>query len=67
VLRGLLAAGVAVLVAYPLVRVLTDEEGLSLLEGVSAVALGGLTTVAAFLGVAYLLRAPELRDLLRRS
>jgi hypothetical protein len=67
VLRGLLAAGVAALVAYPLVRVLTDEEGLSVLEGVAAVALGGLTTVAAFLGVAYLLRAPELRDLLRRS
>ena len=48
-------------------RVLTDGEGLSVLEGLAAAALGGLTTVAAFLGVAYLLRAPELRDLLRRG
>jgi putative peptidoglycan lipid II flippase len=66
-LRGLVAAGVAALLAYPLVRVLFDEEGLSVLEGLAAAALGGLTTVAAFLGVAYLLRAPELRDLLRRG
>jgi hypothetical protein len=53
--------------AYPLVRVLFDEEGLSLVEGLAATALGGLTTLAAFLGMAYLLRAPELRDLLRRG
>jgi hypothetical protein len=62
-----LAAGVAAVLAYPLVRVLFDEAELSLLEGLAAVALGGLTTVAAFLGVSYLLRAPELRDLLRRG
>jgi putative peptidoglycan lipid II flippase len=66
-LRGLLAAGVAVLLAYPLVRALFDEEGLSLLEGLAAAALGGVTTVAGFLAVSYLLRAPELRDLLRRG
>jgi putative peptidoglycan lipid II flippase len=66
-LRGLVAAGVAALLAYPLVRVLTVGEELSVLEGLAAAALGGLTTVAAFLGVAYLLRAPELRDLLRRG
>jgi putative peptidoglycan lipid II flippase len=66
-LRGLAAAGVAALMAYPLVRVLFDEEGLSLVEGLAATALGGLTTLAAFLGMAYLLRAPELRDLLRRG
>jgi putative peptidoglycan lipid II flippase len=67
VLRGLAAAAAAALLAYPLVRVLFDAERLSLLEGMAATALGGLTTVAAFLGVAYLLRAPELRDLLRRG
>jgi putative peptidoglycan lipid II flippase len=65
-LRGLAAAVAAALLAYPLVRVL-DNEGLSLLEALAATALGGLTTVAAFLGMAYLLRAPELRDLLRRG
>jgi putative peptidoglycan lipid II flippase len=66
-LRGLIAAAVAALLAYPLVGVLFDEEGLSLLEGLAAAALGGLTTVAAFLAVSYLLRAPELRDLLKRG
>jgi putative peptidoglycan lipid II flippase len=66
-LRGLIAAAVAALLAYPLVRVLFDEEGLSLLGGLAAAALGGLTTVAAFLAVSYLLRAPELRDLLKRG
>jgi putative peptidoglycan lipid II flippase len=66
-LRGLIAAAVAALLAYPLVGVLFDEEGMTLLQGLAAAALGGLTTVAAFLAVSYLLRAPELRDLLRRG
>ncbi|HSK07738.1 MAG TPA: lipid II flippase MurJ [Acidimicrobiia bacterium] len=66
-LRGLVAAGVAALVSYPLVSVLFDQDEMSVLEGLAAASLGGLTTVAAFLGVAYLLRAPELRDLLRRG
>jgi putative peptidoglycan lipid II flippase len=67
ILRGLAAAGVAVAVAYPLVRALFDDRDLSLLEGVIAALVGGLTTVAVFLGVAALLRAPELRDLFRRG
>ncbi|MGH8872699.1 MAG: murein biosynthesis integral membrane protein MurJ [Acidimicrobiia bacterium] len=65
-LRGLIAAGLAALLAYPLVGMLFDGD-LSLLEGLAAATLGGLTTVAVFLGVSYLLRAPELRDLLRRG
>jgi putative peptidoglycan lipid II flippase len=66
-LRGLTAAAVAALLASPLVGVLFDEEGMTLLQGLAAAALGGLTTVSAFLAVSYLLRAPELRDLLRRG
>lgn len=66
-LRGLLAAGVAALVAYPLVRAIFDNGNFPIVEGLAAAALGGLTTIAVFLGVSYLLRAPELRDLLRRG
>jgi putative peptidoglycan lipid II flippase len=66
ILRGLAAAGIAILAAYPLVAALFDED-LSLLEGLLALVVGGLTAGAVFLGVSALLRAPELRDLLRRS
>lgn len=66
-LRGLVAAGLAALLAYPLVRAIFHNGDLSLLQGLGAAVLGGLTTVAVFLGVSYLLRAPELRDLLRRA
>ena len=66
-LRGLVAAALAVLLAYPLVRALFDNGDLTIWEGLAAAALGGLTTLAVFLGVSYLLRAPELRDLMRRG
>jgi hypothetical protein len=42
-----------------------DDE-LSVLGGLGAAVLGLMTTIAAFLGVSYLLRAPELAEL-RRS
>ena len=67
ILRGLAAAGLAVLLAYPLVRTIFDNGDFSIWEGLAAAALGGLTTIAVFVGVSYLLRAPELRDLLRRG
>jgi putative peptidoglycan lipid II flippase len=66
-LRGLVAAGLAVLLAYPLVRAIFDSGDFSIWEGLAAAAVGGVTTIAVFLGVAYLLRAPELRDLMRRG
>ncbi len=65
-LRGLVAAGLAVLLAYPLVTAMFNGE-LSVWEGLAAAVVGGLTTIAVFLGAAYLLRAPELRDLMRRG
>jgi putative peptidoglycan lipid II flippase len=65
-LRGLVAAVVAALVAYPLVTALFGGEALSPLGGLWAALLGGLTTLAAFLGVSYLLKAPELAELRRR-
>lgn len=66
-LRGLVAAGLAALLAYPLVRAIFDNGELSLWQGLGAAVLGGLTTIAVFLGVSFLLRAPELPDLLRRD
>jgi putative peptidoglycan lipid II flippase len=66
-LRGLLAAGVAAVVAYTLMVSVFGNDYLELWESLAAAVLGGLTTVAVFLGVSYLLRAPELRDLVRRG
>lgn len=67
ILRGLIAAGVAAVVAYPIVSSIFDGESIDLWEAIAAAAVGGLTTIAVFLGVSYLLRAPELRDLMRRT
>jgi putative peptidoglycan lipid II flippase len=65
-LRGVVAAGAAALVAYPLVQALFGDGDLSIIGGLAAAALGGLTTLAAFLGVSYLLKAPELGELRRK-
>jgi putative peptidoglycan lipid II flippase len=65
-LRGLVAAGSAALVAYPLVGVMFGDGDLSIAAGLAAAAIGALTTLAAFLAVSYLLRAPELDELRRR-
>ncbi|MET0566245.1 MAG: murein biosynthesis integral membrane protein MurJ [Acidimicrobiia bacterium] len=67
ILRGLIAAGVAAVVAYPIVSSIFDGESIDLWDAIAAAAVGGLTTIAVFLGVSYLLRAPELRDLMRRT
>jgi putative peptidoglycan lipid II flippase len=66
-LRGLIAATVAALVAYPLVGAMFGDGDVSVIEGMAAAAVGALTTVAAFLGVSLLLRAPELTELRRRG
>jgi hypothetical protein len=43
------------------------DGDVSVIEGMAAAAVGALTTVAAFLGVSLLLRAPELTELRRRG
>jgi len=65
-IRGLVAAGVAVLVSLPLVNTLFADD-LTFWTGLGAAVLGGLTTLAAFLGVALLLRSPELHEIRRRG
>ncbi len=65
-LRGVVSAAIGALLAYPLVNLMFGNE-LGIVSGLLAAMVGGITAIGAFLGVAYLLRAPELRDLLRRS
>jgi putative peptidoglycan lipid II flippase len=66
-LRGLVAAAVAVLVALPVVTAVFGEGDLTILDGVGAAALGGLCALAGFLAVSYLLRAPELKEIMSRG
>jgi putative peptidoglycan lipid II flippase len=66
-LRGLVAAGAAVLLARPVVNAVFSEGELTILGGLGAAALGGLTALAGFLVVSYLLRAPELKEIMRRT
>jgi putative peptidoglycan lipid II flippase len=65
-IRGLVAATAATLISLPLVNALFAEE-LTFWMGLGAALVGGLTTLAAFLGVARLLRSPELREITRRG
>jgi hypothetical protein len=55
------------LIAYPLVQAMFGATDLSIVGGLIAALVGALTTVAAFLGVSLLLRAPELTELRGRS
>ena len=64
--RGLAAAVASVLVALPLVNAFFGESDVNVWSGLGAVVIGGLTALAVFLGVSYLLRSPELRQLTRR-
>lgn len=63
--RGAVAAAVAVLLALPLVNTLLGSGEVSVARGLSAAALGGLTSLATFLIVSLVLRAPELGELRR--
>lgn len=65
--RGVIAAGVAGLAGWPVVSGLFGQGKLNILAGIGSVGLGGLTVVAAFLAVSYLLRSPELTELTRRA
>lgn len=65
-IRGLVAATAATLVSLPLVNALFAEEP-TFWTGLGAALVGGLTTLAVFLGVALLLRSPELGEIRRRD
>ncbi|HEX9846978.1 MAG TPA: lipid II flippase MurJ [Acidimicrobiia bacterium] len=63
-IRALAAAGVAAVVGLPLVNAFIGQESLTVWSGLGVVLIGGLTTLATFLGVSALMRSPELRDVL---
>jgi putative peptidoglycan lipid II flippase len=65
--RGLVAAAAAVLLALPVVNAIFGDGDLTFLGGLGAAILGGLTALAGFLIVSFLLRAPELKEILKRS
>jgi putative peptidoglycan lipid II flippase len=64
--RSTLAAGVAAAATLPLVDALFGIGPVTVWGGIAAVLLGGLTVLAIFLGMAFLLRSPELEELASR-
>lgn len=65
-LRGIVSAAVGALLAYPLVNLMFGHE-MGIASGLLAALVGGAIAIGAFLGVAFLLRAPELTDLFARN
>ena len=66
-LRGLVAAAAAIAVALPLTNALFGSGDLAFWGGLGAALVGGVTALATFLVVAYVLRSPELKELRRRA
>lgn len=66
-MRGVFAAGIAGLAAWPVVEGLFGDGESTILSGLGAALVGGITLVAAFLVVSYLLGSPELADITGRS
>jgi putative peptidoglycan lipid II flippase len=65
--RGLVSAAAAVLLALPVVNAVFGAGELTILGGLGAALVGGLTALAGFLTVSYLLRAPELKEIMGRT
>jgi len=65
--RGVTAAVVAGLAGWPVVNGLFGDGELTVLGGIGSATVGGLTVVAAFLAVSYVLRSPELTELTQRA
>jgi putative peptidoglycan lipid II flippase len=64
--RGLLAAAIGGLAAWPVVNRLFETEDMTVWQGLGAAILGGGIALAGFIGVSALLGAPELEMLRRR-
>jgi putative peptidoglycan lipid II flippase len=64
--RGMFAAAVAGGLGVLLVNRMLPEEGITVLTALWVGSVGGLTTVAVFLGISALLKAPEMREVLSR-
>jgi len=65
-IRGLIAAGVAAVVGLPLVDAMIGDAPLTIWSALGTGLVGGLTTLAAFLGASALMRSPEIREVFGR-
>lgn len=65
--RGLVAAGAAAAAGIPVVRAVTPDANPGFVASAGVAALGAAATLAAFLAVSWILRAPELGALRNRG
>ena len=65
-LRAIVSAGVAAGLGWLVVDAISGEGSVTLLSALLVAAVAGTVTLAAFLGTAWLLRSPEMREVLRR-
>lgn len=65
-LRSMVSAAVAAALGLLVANAMLGEADLTILWGLAVTAVAGLTTLAAFLAISALLRAPELREVLGR-
>jgi putative peptidoglycan lipid II flippase len=64
--RSMLSAGFAAGIGWVVVNAMIGDGRLSILSGLAMAVVAGLTTLAAFIGMSALLRAPEMKEVLRR-
>lgn len=62
--RGMLSAVIAAAMGLLVVNALLGEETMTVLAGIGIGLLGGLTTLAAYLGISALVRSPEMGEVL---
>jgi putative peptidoglycan lipid II flippase len=64
--RSMLSAAVAAGLGLAVANAMIGEDPITIWFGLVVAAVAGLTTLAAFLGMSAVLRAPEMREVLRR-
>jgi putative peptidoglycan lipid II flippase len=65
-LRSIASAGVAAGLGWLVVDVMSGDGSVTFLSALLVSAVAGTVTLAAFLGTSWLLRSPEMREVLRR-
>jgi putative peptidoglycan lipid II flippase len=65
-LRAMFSAAVAAGLGLLVANALIGTDPLTVTSGIGVALVAGLTTLAAFLGVSWLTRSPEIREVLRR-
>jgi putative peptidoglycan lipid II flippase len=65
-LRGMLSAALAAAVGLFVVNAISGDGAMTVLGGLGVSLVGGLTTLAAFLGLSALFRSPEMGEILAR-